>query len=113
MGLEDALRNGSSGVLVVAQCSQTRLVSLMIQVPYLAESCGIGHRHDSDLMLLWLWCRLASAALILPLAWELPYATGEALKKKKKKGTDVGICIVMTSSHWDHSHTHRLLEKEN
>ena len=24
-------------------------------------------------VLLWLWCRLAAAALIWPLAWELPY----------------------------------------
>ena len=34
--------------------------------------------------LLWLWCRLAAAALILPLAWEFPYATGAALKKQNK-----------------------------
>ena len=32
-----------------------------------------------------LWCRPAAAALIQPLAWELPYATGMALKRKKKK----------------------------
>ena len=42
-----------------------------------------------DPMLLWLWCRWAAAALIQPLAWELPYATSAALKrfflKKKKK----------------------------
>ena len=35
--------------------------------------------------MLWLWCRPAAAALIHPLAQELPYATGAALKKKKKK----------------------------
>ena len=35
-----------------------------------------------DPALLWLWCRLATAALIPPLAWELPYATGAALKNK-------------------------------
>ena len=35
--------------------------------------------------LLWLWCRLAAVAPILPLAWELQYATGAALKKEKKK----------------------------
>ena len=29
--------------------------------------------------------RLAGAALIRPLAWELPYAAGVALKSKKKK----------------------------
>ena len=32
-----------------------------------------------DLALLWLWCRPAAAALIQPLAWELPYAMGVAL----------------------------------
>ena len=32
------------------------------------------------------WCRPAAAALIRPLSSELPYATGVALKKKKKKG---------------------------
>ena len=31
-------------------------------------------------------CRLGAAAPIRPLALELPYATGEALKKKKKIG---------------------------
>ena len=37
------------------------------------------------LQLLWLWRRLAAAALIQRLAWEPPYAAGVALKKKKKK----------------------------
>ena len=50
-----------------------------------ATSCGVGHKHDLDPELLWVWCRLAVAALIRPLAWELPYATPVALKKKKKK----------------------------
>ena len=30
----------------------------------------------------WLWRRPAAIALILPMAWELPYAAGVALKKK-------------------------------
>ena len=34
--------------------------------------------------MLWLWCRLAAAAPIGPLTWELPYAVGTALKRKKK-----------------------------
>ena len=38
-----------------------------------------------DLALLWLWCRLAAAAPIPPLAWEPPYAKGEALKRQKEK----------------------------
>ena len=32
-----------------------------------------------------LWCRLAAAAPIQPLAWEPPYAAGAALLKKKKE----------------------------
>ena len=48
-------------------------------------SCGVGHRRGSDLALLWLWHRLAAVALIRPLAWEPPYATGATLKKKKEK----------------------------
>ena len=46
-------------------------------------SCGAGHRRGSDAM--WLWQRLADATLIRPLAWELPHATGVALKKGGKK----------------------------
>ena len=45
-------------------------------------SCGVGHRCGLDPELLWLRCRLVAVALIVPLAWELPYATGVALKKK-------------------------------
>ena len=36
-----------------------------------------------DPALLGLWCWLAATALIRPVAWELPYAAGGALKKKK------------------------------
>ena len=39
----------------------------------------------SSSALLWLWSRLAATAPISPLAWELPYAAGAALKAKKKK----------------------------
>ena len=41
------------------------------------------------LALLWLWCRPAAAALIQPLAWELPYAAHAALKKAEKKKVGV------------------------
>ena len=34
--------------------------------------------------LLWLWRKLAAAAPIRPLAWELPYAMGVALERKKE-----------------------------
>ena len=36
-------------------------------------------------MLLWLWCRPAATAPILPLAWEPPYATGVAPERQKKR----------------------------
>ena len=50
-----------------------------------AMSCGIGHRRGSNLVWLWLWQRPAAVAPIQPLAGELPYAMGAALKKTKKK----------------------------
>ena len=34
--------------------------------------------------MLWLWCNPVATALIHPLAWELPYASGVALKRRKK-----------------------------
>ena len=49
----------------------------------IAGSRGIGQRRSSDPVLLWLWHRLAATALIQPLAWELLYAVGVALKSKK------------------------------
>ena len=45
---------------------------------------------DPDLALLWWWCRLAAAAPIQPLVWEIPLAVRAALKRKKKKI----VCIV-------------------
>ena len=48
-------------------------------------SCGVSHRCGSDPVLLWLWCGLAAAAPISPLAWEPPYALSVGLKKKKGK----------------------------
>ena len=51
----------------------------------IAVSSAVGHRCGSDRALLWLWCRPAAVAPIQSLAWELPYAKGTALKKKKEK----------------------------
>ena len=54
----------------------------------LPVSCGVGCRHGSDPMLLWLWRRLVATALIRPLrplAWEPPYATGADLEKAKRQ----------------------------
>ena len=46
-------------------------------------SCGEGHTRGLDPQLLRLWHRPAAAALIEPLAWELPYASSVALKIKR------------------------------
>ena len=51
-------------------------------------SCGVGHRHSSDTLLLRLWYRLAVTAPIQPLAWEPPYATSTALRQKRQKQTN-------------------------
>ena len=47
-----------------------------------AVSCGVGCRHGSDLVWLWLWHRLVATALSL--AWEPPYAMGVALENAKR-----------------------------
>ena len=60
-------------------------------------SCGVGQRCSSDPALLWLWRRPAAIALIRPLARELPYASGAALKKgekRKKKNKKRGKWII-------------------
>ena len=45
-------------------------------------SYSIGRRRGSDLVLPWLWCRLAAMAPIQPPAWEPPYAVGVALRRQ-------------------------------
>ena len=44
---------------------------------------GAGRRCSLDLVVLWLWCRLAAVAPTGLLAWEPPYAAGAALKRTK------------------------------
>ena len=74
------------GVPVVAQWVEnlTRIHEDVCLIPGLTQwaSCGIGCRCGSDLVWLWLWRRLAAIAPIRPIAWELPYATGAAVKRK-------------------------------
>ena len=48
-------------------------------------SYGVGCRCCLDPTLLWLWRRLVAAAPIQSLAWELPCASGAALKSQKKE----------------------------
>ena len=67
-------------VPIVAQWKWIWLVSLRMWVRSLASLSGSGIRCCHEL-----WCRLAAAAPIWPLAWELPYAAGAALKKKWTK----------------------------
>ena len=43
---------------------------------------GVSCRYGSDLVVLWLWPQLQ--LWFQPLAWELPRASGAAVKKKKK-----------------------------
>ena len=49
-----------------------------------------------NLVLLWLWSRLAAVAPMGLLAWELPCAAGVAIKRKKKK-IDVTIFLLIPS----------------
>ena len=44
----------------------------------------VGRGCSSDLVLMGLWS--GAAALVQPLAWELPYAAGVALKNRKETG---------------------------
>ena len=46
---------------------------------------GLAHM-VKDPALLWLWCRQTATALIRTLAWELPYASGVALKRPPQNG---------------------------
>ena len=54
-------------------------------IQHIAMNCSGGSRCSLELVSLWLWCRLAAAAPIQPLAWKLPHAASMALGKKKKK----------------------------
>ena len=67
-------------------------------------SCGVGCRGCLDPDLLWLWLRPIAAALIQPLALELPYATRAALKRKKKTKK---LELKLENREWYCNHTRR------
>ena len=61
------------------------LIPGLAQGSSVAVSCGVDGKCSLDPTFLWLWHKLAAVAPIQPLAWELPYAAGAALKSEKKK----------------------------
>ena len=87
--------NVTSGVPIESHWKWIQLVIMRLHVwslalfsglrIWLAVSCGVGCRHSLDPVLLWLRHRLVAVALISPLAWESPYASGVALKRKQKQ----------------------------
>ena len=85
---------------VAQRIKNVTFMRLRVQSPALLHGLRIWHcsklwqrskmklRYPALLLLLrlwlWLWCRLAAAAPIGPLDWELPGATDVALKKEKQ-----------------------------
>ena len=63
--------------------SGNEVAGLILGLSGVAVSCGVGCRCGWDLALPWLWHRLAAVALFRTLDWKLPYATPEALKKRR------------------------------
>ena len=82
------MRSSCSGSVVTRPTSIHEDVALIpglaqwVKALALPVSCSVGHSHGGDLALVWLCCRLAAAAPIQPLAWELSYAVGEPPTKK-------------------------------
>ena len=68
------LKNFGSSLCGAVETNPTRNHEVEGSIPGLTQWV-------KDLVLLWLWCRLAAAAPIQPLAQELPYAAGVALKR--------------------------------
>ena len=75
----DAMRINNRKFLLWLSGLQTRLVSMRMQVRFLASLGGLTTQRCYKL-----WHRPAAAAPIPPLNWELPYAAGASLKRKKK-----------------------------
>ena len=69
-------------------------------------SYSVGCRFGSAPSLLWLWCRPAATGLIQPLAWELVYAAGTALKSKKIKEEESMLEWKWLKTIWGYSPFH-------
>ena len=88
------LKNSQAGVPTVAH-QVKNLISIhedVGSIPGLTQGvkdlawvAHIGHRYSSDVVLLWLWHRPKAMVPIQPLAQEIPFAVGVALKKKRIK----------------------------
>ena len=64
-------------------------------------SCGVGRRHGSAPVWLWLRRQPVATAPTGPLAWEPPYAAGSGPRKgrkTKKKKTSLGINVLKYES---------------
>ena len=70
-------------------------ITQWVKDPVLPMSCDVGCRQGSDLVLLWLWHGPEPIALFWFLAWELPYAAGAALKRKKKERRKISSLIIL------------------
>ena len=72
----------------MAQRVRNLTVSLRMRILPLASLSGLWIWHGGQMwlgsVLLLLWCKQAAAAPTQPLAQELPYAAGEAIKREKK-----------------------------
>ena len=66
------------------ESKRIQLGTMRLQVRPLASLSALRIQHCCEL-----WCRPAATALIRPLAWDSPYATGAALKQTNKKEIDV------------------------
>ena len=63
-------------------------------------SYGVGHRLGSDLVLLWLWCRLAATAPIGPFPGNLHMPQVWPQKRKKKQNTQEALPLPNSSDNY-------------
>ena len=80
-----------------------------LRIPRVEVSCGVGGRSDLVWLWLWLWCRRAAVASIQPLAWESPYATGVAERKKGRKETTDSFVMWLKKDGRDYLFSHEYL----